>query len=141
MSRAPHLAKRQKTDTALTVKQVRLKSTPSKPSDCLLQIAEDELTALASENWSVGSSVGFSQELVSEIYASELKGIEGRMPVPQRIALLEVSQYLERYLWPNFDAATATSEHLLSILMLINQKQAERTNPWVHFEQDQVLGC
>lgn len=37
------------------------------------------------------------------------EGKSQRKTVPlQRVMILEVSQYLENYLWPNFDAETAS---------------------------------
>lgn len=49
--------------------------------------------------------------------------VSGRKPVPlQRVMVLEVSQYLENYLWPNFDPETATFEHVMSMILMINEK-------------------
>ncbi len=39
-----------------------------------------------------------------------------------RIQLLELSGYLENYLWLFFDAETASVEHILSIIALVNEK-------------------
>ena len=65
----------------------------------------------------------FDPEVVKEIYATELKVVSGRKPVPlQRVMVLEVSQYLENYLWPNFDPETATFEHVMSMILMINEK-------------------
>lgn len=36
--------------------------------------------------------------------------------------ILEVSQYLENYLWPYFDPLTATFEHVMSIIIMVNEK-------------------
>lgn len=38
--------------------------------------------------------------------------------------ILEVSQYLENYLWPYFDPETATFEHVMSMILMINEKVA-----------------
>ena len=76
---------------------------------------------------------------MEEIYDSVLKGTSGQLPNPRRVALLEVSQYLEKYLWPNFSAEDASPEHLLSMIVLANRKLNERTNPWPYLQQDQVL--
>lgn len=43
------------------------------------------------------------------------------MPL-QRVMILEVSQYLENYLWPNFDPETATFEHVMSMILMVNEK-------------------
>jgi intron-binding protein aquarius len=36
--------------------------------------------------------------------------------------ILEVSQYLENYLWPHFDPAEASFEHVISIILMVNEK-------------------
>lgn len=43
------------------------------------------------------------------------------MPL-QRVMILEVSQYLENYLWPNFDPETTSFEHVMSMILLTNEK-------------------
>jgi len=69
---------------------------------------------------------GFDAELVKKIYETELKVKEGRKTVPlQRVMILEVSQYLENYLWPNFDPETATFEHVMSMILMINEKVSD----------------
>lgn len=83
-------------------------------------------------NWSkAGDSTEprkpFDAELVKEIYDTELMVKQGqRKSVPlQRVMILEVSQYLENYLWPNFDPQTATFEHVMSMIIMINEKVGE----------------
>lgn len=52
-----------------------------------------------------------------------LMNIGGRKPVPlQRVMILEVSQYLENYLWPNFSPETASFEHVMSMILMVNEK-------------------
>lgn len=106
--------------------------TESKPgtnvpsSITLLEIQRDKLTKIAEENWakSEGRKLKeFSEELVKEIYHTELVVKSGRKTVPlQRVMILEVSQYLENYLWPNFDPETASFEHVMSMILMINEK-------------------
>ena len=43
----------------------------------------------------------------------------------QRLQLLEFSSYLESYLWPFFESDKASKAHVLSIVLLINQKFKE----------------
>lgn len=40
------------------------------------------------------------------------------------------SQYLERYLWLNFDPEKSTKEHIMSIVVMINEKYRERISAW-----------
>ena len=58
----------------------------------------------------------FDPSVVEKIYATELGG--GKEVAPDRAMLLEFSGYLESYLWPNFDAATATRAHVMSIVLV-----------------------
>lgn len=39
-------------------------------------------------------------------------------------------QYLEKYLWPHFDPASASAEHLLSIVYMVNEKFREGVAGW-----------
>jgi intron-binding protein aquarius len=49
----------------------------------------------------------------------------------RRIVLLEFSQYLENFLWPNYDAATSSLEHVMSIVIMLNEKFRERVPTWL----------
>uniref|UniRef100_A0A2P2K8C4 RNA helicase aquarius N-terminal domain-containing protein n=1 Tax=Rhizophora mucronata TaxID=61149 RepID=A0A2P2K8C4_RHIMU len=130
--------------------QVGDKPVESKPgstlpsSITLSEIQRDRLTKIAAENWlkTGGGGVGsekkraFDSQLVKQIYETELKvkEKEGRRPVPlQRVMILEVSQYLENYLWPNFDPETATFEHVMSMILMVNEKFRENVAAWLCF--------
>ena len=52
--------------------------------------------------------------------------------------LLEISQYLEAYLWPHFDAASASPAHVMSILLMLNEKFKEQVSAWACFAERQV---
>lgn len=43
--------------------------------------------------------------------------------------LLEFSQYLENYLWPNY-STDASDAHVLSIVVMVNEKFRERVPAW-----------
>lgn len=43
---------------------------------------------------------------------------------------MQVSQYLENYLWPNLDPATATPAHILSIAAMVAEKARENVPAW-----------
>lgn len=95
----------------------------------LVDIQKDRLTKIALSNWSVAGEIGsaarpsFRPELVKEIYEMELLISDGGKTVPlQRVMILEVSQYLENYLWPNFEPETAGFEHVMSMILMINEK-------------------
>jgi intron-binding protein aquarius len=44
--------------------------------------------------------------------------------------ILEFSQYLENYLWPNYVSSNATFAHTMSIVIMLNEKFRERVAPW-----------
>ncbi|KAB2071730.1 hypothetical protein ES319_A08G242800v1 [Gossypium barbadense] len=112
----------------------------SLPSSITLsEIQRDQLTRIAAANWlkSGGSKPEkpFDPQLVKEIYETELtvksEGKSQRKTVPlQRVMILEVSQYLENYLWPNFDAETASYEHVMSMILMVNEKFRENVSAW-----------
>lgn len=96
----------------------------------LSEIQRDRLTKIAEANWSKTGDAArpkkpFDPDLVRKIYETELLVSEGQghKPVPlQRVMILEVSQYLENYLWPHFDPLTAIFEHVMSIILMVNEK-------------------
>ena len=68
------------------------------------EIHGDVLTTLANQYWAPHSKLPknkFSEKIIERIYYKE---IGHRFPI-RRIMLLEFSQYLELYLWPNFTLA------------------------------------
>lgn len=56
----------------------------------------------------------------------------------RRLQLLEVSQYLENYLWPNFDGMSSTWEHMMSIILMVNEKFREGIHPWGGLRSDRA---
>eukprot|EP00878_Enallax_costatus_P017916 GHUV01018838.1.p1 GENE.GHUV01018838.1~~GHUV01018838.1.p1 ORF type:complete len:1128 (+),score=501.36 GHUV01018838.1:269-3652(+) len=104
----------------------------------LEEIAGDKLTQLAIKHWSEAARQqeqppAFSPQLVEQIYRQELGGGQTRPPLLRRIMLLEVSQYLEGYLWPNFDPVTSSDGHVMSMLIMVNEKFRETVPPWTAF--------
>lgn len=51
----------------------------------------------------------------------------------RRIMMLEFSQYVENFLWPNFGPSTVNLAHILSIVVMINEKFRERVPAWEVF--------
>lgn len=82
----------------------------------------------------------FEPDLVISIYRSELGGggVASTAPAQKRVMLLEVSLYLENYLWPNFVAATASYEHIMSIVLMVNEKFREGVPAWTCFHTREV---
>ncbi|KAK4372375.1 hypothetical protein RND71_007759 [Anisodus tanguticus] len=101
----------------------------------LAEIQRDRLTKVAASNWAkTDEKKPFSPDLVKEIYDTELTVKGGRKPVPlQRVMILEVSQYLENYLWPNFDPEASSFEHVMSMILMVNEKFRENVAAWICF--------
>lgn len=51
--------------------------------------------------------------------------------------LLEFSQYLENYLWKNYEIGKASRQHIISIAIMINEKFRERVFAWTCFKKEQ----
>ncbi|KCV72541.1 hypothetical protein H696_00133 [Fonticula alba] len=99
------------------------------------QIDTDPLTRVSLAFWSphreAGAPADFSPALVKRIFHSELAASNFS---PGRLIPLEFSQYLERFLWPHFDAATASKEHLFSVVLMVNEKFRQSVSePWAVF--------
>ncbi|CAN6319789.1 unnamed protein product [Urochloa humidicola] len=121
---------------ATTPASDKVPATTGGASITLLDIQRDRLTRVAAEHWGTLAAAGaFDADLVREIYATELR-VEGRgrKTVPlHRVMILEVSQYLENYLWPHFDPADASFEHVMSIILMVNEKFRENVAAWTCF--------
>jgi intron-binding protein aquarius len=122
----------------------------------LRELQADRLTAVADANWRLPEGTprpALDNKLIDKIYAEELGGGE-RTPSVQRVSVLEISQvcfarrlsrlvcgsrmprrsqYLELYLWPHFDVATSSVNHVLSILFMVNEKFREGVAGWKCF--------
>jgi len=74
--------------------------------------------------WSPGQSEyrSFDPKIIEEIYYNELVPAA---PGGSRIIMLELSSYLECYLWRNFDPTTCTYAHVMSIIYMLNEKFRE----------------
>ena len=97
------------------------------------QISTDRVTLLAQEYWSpdtVESHLAYNPQIIEDIYQSEIKFTDFSS---RRIIVLELSQYLEKYLWPNY-SENASHAHMMSVILLINEKVRERVPPWTSFE-------
>lgn len=44
--------------------------------------------------------------------------------------MLEFSQYLENYLWPNYKREKSSYAHIMSIVVMLNEKFRERVEVW-----------
>eukprot|EP00794_Sanderia_malayensis_P020018 gene20018-21979_t len=100
------------------------------------EIQADTLTEYAARFWaphSVVERLAFDSQIIEKIYYEEL--FPNRFPI-RRIMLLEFSQYLENYLWPNFDDKKSSKGHVLSIAMMVNEKFREKVPMWQTFKNE-----
>lgn len=72
----------------------------------------------------------FDSNVVDKIYHEEVQGPKFMI---RRIMMLEFSQYLENYLWPNYKPGSSSSYHVLSIVIMVNEKFRERVSAWQVF--------
>ncbi|KHN88639.1 Intron-binding protein aquarius [Toxocara canis] len=92
-------------------------------------IQNDKLTEIALQYWATYTSSHrpFDASLIDRLYNDELLA---NFFDQRRVVMLEFSQYLEQYLWPNFDASHASVQHVMSIVVMINEKFRERIPAW-----------
>ncbi|VDD93074.1 unnamed protein product [Enterobius vermicularis] len=93
-------------------------------------IQQDQITQIACQYWAPYSKnhLPFDADVVSRIYSEQIF-IDGAY-ASKKIVMLEFSQYLERYLWPNYDPSTADVKYLMSMVVMINEKFRERILAW-----------
>ncbi|KAL5962818.1 RNA helicase aquariu [Taenia solium] len=74
----------------------------------------------------------FQGDLVERIYLEDMIsfGFSHR-----RCMMLELAQYLECWLWPNFDEKSSRS-HVISICVMVNEKARERVPVWQCFHDN-----
>eukprot|EP00808_Paulinella_micropora_P027092 g62138.t1 len=102
-------------------------------------IINDELTPIANQYWAPGlQHKPYDPAIIQQIYNGKLSE-----PNPESaIILLELSGYLENYLWKNFDPKKSTFAHVMSIIMLVNEKFRENLiNIWesFHSQEDKMV--
>eukprot|EP00976_Prorocentrum_cordatum_P065432 1177910-Prorocentrum_minimum.AAC.5 len=105
-------------------------------------IEKDAIMKVAREHWLKQLKEGesapkFSEDVVQKVYKKELGG--GNEPPLQRVVVLEISQYLENYLWPHFNAEESSFEHIVSIMAMVNEKFREGVPPWACFHTKEEL--
>ncbi|KAJ8670441.1 hypothetical protein QAD02_001700 [Eretmocerus hayati] len=105
------------------------------PAPTVEQINADKITQLANKYWAphtADSHHPFNPQIVDDIYVEEICVTKFSI---RRIMMLEFSQYLEKYLWPNYNAERASRAHTMSIVVMVNEKFRERVQVWEPFEK------
>ncbi|XP_076383980.1 RNA helicase aquarius [Megalopta genalis] len=106
------------------------------PAPTVEQINADRITQLANKYWAphtTDSHLSFNPQIVEDIYVQEICASKFSI---RRIMMLEFSQYLENFLWPNYNANNATRAHTMSIVVMVNEKFRERVQVWEAFEKN-----
>ncbi|XP_050542377.1 RNA helicase aquarius [Daktulosphaira vitifoliae] len=95
------------------------------------QINADRITQLASKYWAPNVQpdqyLPFDKEIIENIYNEEI--LKSNFSV-RRIMILEYSQYLENFLWPHYKSSNSSYAHIMSIVIMLNEKFRERVAPW-----------
>ncbi|XP_066245723.1 RNA helicase aquarius [Euwallacea similis] len=98
------------------------------------QIQTDRITQLAEKYWAphaAAQHTSFDPEVIEDVYMQDIRGSNYSI---RRIMVLEFSQYLENFLWPNYKPG-ASLAHILSIVIMVNEKFRERVQVWQAFRK------
>ena len=68
----------------------------------------DEIADLAAAHWGADATSTYSEEVVERLYSTYLASGKGGRAHAMKLQRLEMSGYLENYLWKHFDAASAS---------------------------------
>uniref|UniRef100_A0A1B6DEG6 RNA helicase aquarius N-terminal domain-containing protein n=1 Tax=Clastoptera arizonana TaxID=38151 RepID=A0A1B6DEG6_9HEMI len=105
------------------------------PAPTVDQINADRVTQLANLYWAPHTAqdhAPFDKSVVDGIYLGEICGSKFSI---RRTMMLEFSQYMENYLWPNYKTGEATHAHMMSIVVMLNEKFRERVPAWEAFKK------
>ncbi|XP_071832631.1 RNA helicase aquarius-like [Apostichopus japonicus] len=94
------------------------------------QIQADNLSQLATKFWAPNPPkphASYDPKVIDTVYQDEINREKSSV---RRIMLLEFSQFLENYLWPNYNPTKATKSHVLSIAAMVNEKFREAVPAW-----------
>ncbi|XP_049959812.1 RNA helicase aquarius [Schistocerca serialis cubense] len=103
------------------------------PAPTVEQINADRITQLANKYWApytIDNHHPYDSGIVEDLYVTEIYGSNFAI---RRIMMLEFSQYLENYLWPNYKTGHASHAHMMSIVVMVNEKFRERVPAWQPF--------
>jgi intron-binding protein aquarius len=120
-------------ETKVTKKKVKLNASMPTIDD----IIHDRLTPIANMYWAPGQTSlrPFDAKVIEDIFQQELIDAP---TVSERVVLLELSSYLENYLWKHFDSTKATYAHIMSMIQMINEKFRNGIiNVWEPFHSDE----
>ncbi|KII74383.1 Intron-binding protein aquarius [Thelohanellus kitauei] len=92
------------------------------------EISKNPLSRFAAIHWYPSAKdVPFDKAIVEEVYVKYLKSNNFER---RQVMILEFTRYLENYLWRFFNSETESIEHVLSIILVINEKYRSKISPW-----------
>ncbi|CEO95768.1 hypothetical protein PBRA_004481 [Plasmodiophora brassicae] len=95
-------------------------------------VLQHDVSRLANTHWAPGSKSKFDGKVVRKLYDEYLS--DPRDDDYEGVAVLEMSSYLENYLWRHFSPTKVSEVHLLSILAMINEKMRINAPLWDCFK-------
>ncbi|XP_072340560.1 RNA helicase aquarius isoform X1 [Scyliorhinus torazame] len=98
------------------------------------QINAEYVTQLSNRYWAphVKKKMTFDSKVIEDVYQKEI--VKTKFAI-RKIMLLEFSQYLENYLWPNYSSEVSSNAYLMSICCMVNEKFRENVPAWETFTQ------
>nr|XP_018901599.1 PREDICTED: intron-binding protein aquarius [Bemisia tabaci] len=99
------------------------------------QINADRITQLANQYWAPNAKnkEQYDPKIIEDIYYKEILGSKFSL---RRVMMLELSQFLENYLWPNYKTGSSSHAHIMSIVVILNEKFRERVPAWEPFKKN-----
>ncbi|KAG0363594.1 hypothetical protein BGZ54_008106 [Gamsiella multidivaricata] len=95
---------------------------------------QNDSIAILAEAWtkSDASADNYDAEVIERVYREELVKHDFSII---KLTLLEVNQYLEKYLWRHYQPDQSPTIHVLSIVLMVNEKFRSRVEAWGTFEE------
>ncbi|KAG0055975.1 hypothetical protein BGZ83_006742 [Gryganskiella cystojenkinii] len=101
---------------------------PYKPT---VKDMQNDTVAAFTDLWSGDAEPEFDASLIDRVFHDEL--VKNDFSVT-KLTLLEVGQYLEKYLWKHYQPDRSTTTYILSIVLMVNEKFRSRVEAWGAFE-------
>ncbi|GJJ70103.1 intron-binding protein aquarius [Entomortierella parvispora] len=92
---------------------------------------QNDSVAEYTDLWSGDREPEFDAAIVNRVFQDEL--LKNDFSV-QKLTLLEVGQYLEKYLWRHYEPDRSSTTYILSIVLMVNEKFRSRVPAWGAFE-------
>ncbi|KAF9904476.1 hypothetical protein BX616_001281 [Lobosporangium transversale] len=94
---------------------------------------QNDSVATLAEAWNKSDELAeYDAQLIERVYQEELVGTQFSIT---KLTLLEISQYLEKYLWRHYDPDQSSTVHVLSIVLMVNEKFRSRVEAWGTFNE------